>query len=138
MSKTPNPGRPSFGLPTPLGIGALHHVGYKKDPLTDNWVKGVQPESHKIDDKEVGDEHDDVPQPEPALTLSTSSAPPQAPAFSVDTLAILDAIGSLREDFRGLNIRVSRVEDNMGSSLSSLEDQLAYLMVNFPPPIPPP
>ncbi|KAH1039640.1 hypothetical protein J1N35_041383 [Gossypium stocksii] len=46
---------------TPLSFGALHHPNYKKDPLTRNWVKGVQPELHEVDDKEVRGEKNDVP-----------------------------------------------------------------------------
>ncbi|KAK5825648.1 hypothetical protein PVK06_020505 [Gossypium arboreum] len=72
-------------------------VSYKKDPLIGNWFKGVQPEPHKVDDDEVGVEHDDVPSPEltmaPAPSVGLSqSAPPQAQTFLTNTLAILDAL----------------------------------------------
>lgn len=61
---------------TPLSFGALHRASYKKDPLTGNWVKGVQPELHEVDDEEVGGgEQNDVPPPELASTPTSSSAP---------------------------------------------------------------
>ncbi|KAH1056249.1 hypothetical protein J1N35_034314, partial [Gossypium stocksii] len=93
-----------------LSFGALRYAGYKKDPLIGNWFKGVQSEPHKVDDNEVGGEHDDIPSPKvaPAATPSivlSQSTPPQAQTFSANTLAILDAIGSLQDDFKGLNIR---------------------------------
>ncbi|MBA0550546.1 hypothetical protein Golob_021484 [Gossypium lobatum] len=75
----------------------------------------------------------DVPSPEKVLPLASSSAPPQAPSFYADTLAIFDAIRLVQDEFRGLDSKVSRLEDNMGSRLSSLEDQLAQLVANFPP-----
>ncbi|TYH47321.1 hypothetical protein ES332_D11G403500v1 [Gossypium tomentosum] len=55
-----------------------------------------------------------------------AQAPPQYPIFSADTSAILNVLGSLRGEVRGL-----------GARMSTLEKHIAYLMFQFSPPQPP-
>ncbi|MBA0753374.1 hypothetical protein Gogos_020567 [Gossypium gossypioides] len=98
------------------------HIKARGDPP----VKKHQP----ID---FGGNPNEVPSPKKVPPPASSSALPQAPSFYADTLAIFDAIRLVQEEFRGLDSRVSRLKDNMGSRLSSLEDQLAQLVANFPP-----
>ncbi|TYG96824.1 hypothetical protein ES288_A11G384100v1 [Gossypium darwinii] len=94
------------------------------NPCTDTWVKAAQaePRDNKGEDVEGGDS---VP--------PHAQAPPQDPIFSAETLAILNVLGSLRDDISGIRDEVL----GLGAGMSTLEEHIAYLMFQFPPPQPP-
>ncbi|KAG4177631.1 hypothetical protein ERO13_A11G319900v2 [Gossypium hirsutum] len=91
---------------------------------TDARVKAAQAEPHDNKGEDVeGD--DSVPPP--------AQAPPQYPIFSAETLAILNVLGSLRDDISGIRDEVR----GLGARMSTLEKHIAYLMFQFSPPQPP-
>ncbi|TYG96828.1 hypothetical protein ES288_A11G384400v1 [Gossypium darwinii] len=94
------------------------------NPCTDTRVKAAQAEPHdnKGEDVEGGNS---VPPP--------AQAPPQDPIFSAETLAILNVLGSLRDDISGIRDEVRGLDARM----STLEKHIAYLMLQFSPPQPP-
>ncbi|KAH1107709.1 hypothetical protein J1N35_011477 [Gossypium stocksii] len=82
-----------------------------------------------------GGDPNDVPPPEQAPPPATSSDPPQASSFSTETTTILGAINYLNDDFRGFRVEVNDVFDrssnefnNLGSRMTSLEEQLVQLI----------
>ncbi|KAG8479846.1 hypothetical protein CXB51_029471 [Gossypium anomalum] len=105
-------------------IGLQQVLSKNFNPRTDTWVKAAQVEPHdnKGEDVEGGES---VPPP--------VQAPPQDPNFSVGTLAILNELGSLRDDISGIRAEVR----GLGARMSTLEKHIAYLMFQFSPPQPP-
>ncbi|KAH1130590.1 hypothetical protein J1N35_001968 [Gossypium stocksii] len=47
-----------------ISFAALHRVGFKLNPLIENWVKDDQPNPQEVDDEDVEEEHEEIPPPE--------------------------------------------------------------------------
>ncbi|MBA0705969.1 hypothetical protein Golax_018116, partial [Gossypium laxum] len=76
---------------------------------------------------------------------TSSSAPPSALPLSDMSAAILGVITCLSEEFRGFHTQVDdafeRVNNNVSgldSRMPKMEENIAFLMSQFPPPPPPP
>lgn len=95
----PTRGDPPMTYPTPLGFGALRHMGYKKDPYTGAQTKGGPPEIYRDKDNDVGEIPDPVPIQE--HTPPPMPTPAQDQTFSADTPSILGVINALSDEFRG-------------------------------------
>ncbi|MBA0568368.1 hypothetical protein Golob_005867 [Gossypium lobatum] len=98
------------------------------DPHTDTWVKGAQPKPHNEEDEDV-EGGDLIPHLEQALPLATP--------FSTETNALLSTMNSLSNEFRGFRSVVSDEFQGLRARMTTLEEHMAYIMSQFPPPQPP-